>query len=46
MKLKLTLLTLLTILGAAVCAFAATPTDFSGVWEFKPEKSQNVGMMA
>lgn len=43
MKLKLTLL---TILGTALCAFAAAHTDFSGVWEFKPEKSQNVGMMA
>jgi len=43
MKLKLTLL---TILGTALWTFAAAHTDFSGVWEFKPEKSQNVGMMA
>jgi hypothetical protein len=27
-------------------ALAAARTDFSGVWEFNPGKSQNVGMMA
>jgi hypothetical protein len=43
MKLKLTLL---TILGTALWTLAAAHADFSGVWEFKPEKSQNVGMMA
>lgn len=43
MKLKLTVP---IILNAALCAFAAAHTDFSGMWEFKPEKSQNVGMMA
>jgi hypothetical protein len=26
--------------------FAATPTDFSGTWEFNTEKSENIGMMA
>ena len=36
---------------SAVCLlsgamFAATPTDFSGTWEFNTEKSENIGMMA
>jgi hypothetical protein len=34
------------LLQAALPVFAGTPTDFSGVWEFNPAKSQNVGMMA
>jgi hypothetical protein len=38
-------LTLMTIVGPALWALAAAHTDFSGVWEFHPEKSRNVGMM-
>jgi hypothetical protein len=34
------------LLQAALPVFAGTPADFSGVWEFNPAKSQNVGMMA
>jgi hypothetical protein len=26
--------------------FAATPTNFSGTWEFNTDKSENIGMMA
>ena len=33
-------------LQAALPAFAGTPADFSGVWEFNAAKSQNIGMMA
>ena len=31
---------------AAIAAFAAQPSDFSGSWEFSPDKSKNVGMMS
>lgn len=31
---------------AALVAFAAGPTDFSGTWQFNTDKSKNVGMMA
>jgi hypothetical protein len=34
------------LLLAALPAFAGAPADFSGVWEFNPGKSQNIGMMA
>lgn len=34
------------ILFTALAAHAAGHTDFSGVWEFNPVKSQNTGMMA
>jgi hypothetical protein len=34
------------VLQVALPAFAGAPADFSGVWEFNPAKSQNVGMMA
>lgn len=30
----------------AVVAFAGERTNFSGAWQFNPEKSKNVGMMA
>ena len=30
----------------ATGAFAQKPSDFSGAWQFSPEKSKNVGMMA
>jgi hypothetical protein len=30
----------------ATGAFAQKPSDFSGAWQFNPEKSKNVGMMA
>lgn len=30
----------------AVTAFAQKRTDFSGSWQFNPEKSKNVGMMS
>ena len=33
-------------LFTALRALAAPHTDFSGVWEFNPARSQNVGMMA
>jgi hypothetical protein len=29
-----------------VAAFAAKRTDFSGSWQFNPEKSKNIGMMS
>lgn len=31
---------------AAIATFAAQPSDFSGSWQFSPEKSNNVGMMS
>jgi hypothetical protein len=31
---------------AALTAFAAGPSDFSGAWEFNTDKSKNIGMMA
>jgi len=34
------------LLLGALMASAATPTDFSGTWEFNPGKSKNVGMMS
>jgi hypothetical protein len=34
------------LLQTALPVFAGTPADFSGVWEFNPARSQNVGMMA
>jgi len=30
----------------AVAVSAASTTDFSGTWEFNPQKSENIGMMA
>jgi hypothetical protein len=36
----------LMMLITTAWAMAGTPTDFSGLWEFNPAKSQNVGMMA
>ena len=43
MKTKL-LISAMCLVGMA--AFAAERPDFSGAWEFNPEKSKNVGMMA
>jgi hypothetical protein len=40
-KLLVPVLCLMTI-----SAFAAKPSDFSGSWQFSPEKSKNIGMMA
>src|SRR5216683_4665895 len=40
-KLLIPVLCLMTI-----SAFAAKPSDFSGPWQFSPEKSKNIGMMA
>jgi hypothetical protein len=40
-KLPIPVLCLMTI-----SAFAAKPSDFSGAWQFNPEKSKNIGMMA
>lgn len=34
------------LLFTTLSMLAAGPADFSGVWEFNPAKSQNVGMMA
>jgi hypothetical protein len=34
------------ILPLAVIASAPAPTNFSGVWEFNPARSKNVGMMS
>lgn len=31
---------------ASTCAFAAKHADFSGSWQFNPEKSKNIGMMS
>src|SRR5215475_1286609 len=39
------LLILISILPPVVVTSAA-PTDFSGVWEFNPARSKNVGMMS
>lgn len=35
-----------TISFVALSSFAADRPNFSGTWEFKPEKSKNIGMMA
>jgi hypothetical protein len=43
MKIKLTIATLCLLVSAA---FAATGSDFSGSWQFNPEKSKNIGMMS
>jgi hypothetical protein len=43
MKLKL-LLSAIAVLAQA--SFAAERPDFSGTWEFKPERSKNIGMMS
>ena len=40
------LLMLILILPPVVVTPAAAPTDFSGVWEFNPAKSKNLGMMS
>jgi hypothetical protein len=32
--------------ATAIAAFAGQRTDFSGSWQFNPEKSKNVGMMS
>jgi len=40
------LLMLTLILPPVVVTPAAAPTDFSGVWEFNPAKSKNLGMMS
>jgi hypothetical protein len=40
-KLLIQVLCLMTI-----SAYAAKPSDFSGPWQFSPEKSTNIGMMA
>ena len=37
---------ILVICLAALVAFAAGPTDFSGTWQFNTDKSKNIGMMA
>lgn len=38
---------LLTATGLlALAVSAASTTDFSGTWEFNPQKSENIGMMA
>lgn len=39
-------LILACIVALAFAASAATTTDFSGTWEFNPQKSQNIGMMS
>ena len=39
-------LILACITGLAFAVSAATTTDFSGTWEFNPQKSENIGMMA
>lgn len=43
MKVKL-LISMLCLM--VVAAFAAKHTDFSGSWQFNPEKSKNIGMMS
>src|SRR5260370_7373937 len=43
MKVKL-LISVLCLMTMA--AFAAKHSDFSGPWQFSPEKSKNIGMMA
>src|SRR5438270_6544906 len=44
-KMKLTLL-ISAIAVLAQTSLAAERPDFSGTWEFKPERSKNIGMMA
>lgn len=44
MKVKLLLGAILGLTSLSL--FAAEPPDFSGTWEFKAEKSKNVGMMS
>lgn len=39
-------LILACITGLAFAVSAATTTDFSGTWEFNPQKSENIGMMS
>ena len=39
-------LILACIAGLALAVSAASTTDFSGTWEFNPQKSENIGMMA
>lgn len=43
MKLKHLILTLVLTAGAA---FASDHANFSGSWQFNPEKSKNIGMMS
>jgi len=37
---------LILVLCLSVAALAATHSDWSGSWQFSPEKSKNIGMMA
>lgn len=46
MKLKTRSFFAVMFVSTTVLALVAARTDFSGVWEFNPAKSQNVGMMA